>query len=57
MLNVVYKMLSSCIANIFFFKVLSCIIHPNQTEFLAERFIRENVRIIYEKIAYEDKEK
>ena len=54
-LNVVYKILLSCIAYRIK-KVLARIIHANQSGFLPGRFIGENIRIIYDIIAYTEKE-
>ena len=47
LLNVSYKLLSSCIANRFK-SVLHYVIHENQKGFLRGRFIGENTRLIYD---------
>ena len=47
LLNSTYKMLAGTIANRLK-KVLNAIIHPDQTAFMKNRFIGENIRITYD---------
>lgn len=54
MLNVVYKMASSVIANRLK-SVLQNVIHQDQKGFISGRFIGENVRLIYD-ILFETKQ-
>ena len=51
LLNVTYKLLSRCLANRLV-KVLSKLIHTDQKGFLPNRFIGENIRVIYDLISY-----
>ena len=51
LLNVTYKVLSSCIANRLK-TVLHDIIHDDQKGFLAGRYIGENTRAIYDIFAF-----
>jgi exonuclease III/hemoglobin-like flavoprotein len=53
LLNVVYKLASTCISNRIK-KVLNNIIHEDQTGFIASRFMGENVRTTYD-ILFETK--
>ena len=54
MLNVIYKLASSVIANRLK-TVLNKIVHPDQKGFIAGRFIGENIRLIYD-ILFESKQ-
>ena len=47
LLNVSYKIISTWVAERMK-KVLSKIIHMDQTEFLSGRFIGENIRVVYD---------
>lgn len=51
LLNVVYKIGSSCIANRIK-TVLSKLISQDQTGFMANRYIGDNIRLIYDLISY-----
>ena len=53
LLNVIYKIGSSCIANRMK-RVLPQLIHTDQTGFLKGRYIGENIRWIYDTISYLD---
>ena len=55
LLNVTYKILSSCIASRIK-KVLPCIIHESQKGFMKGRYIGENIRLIYDTIVVAEKE-
>ena len=55
LLNVDYKIVSKAIANRFK-KVLNSVISPDQTGFLSNRYIGENVRLILDIIEYVDNE-
>ena len=54
LLNVVYKIGSSCIANRIKL-VLPKLINEDQTGFIRNRYIGENIRLIYDAIAYLEK--
>ena len=56
LLNVSYKLLSSCIANRIK-QVLQHIIHENQRGFMKGRYIGENTRIVYDIIQISNKHK
>ena len=45
LLNIVYKMSSSCIANRLK-KVLPSLINENQTEFMSNRYMGDSIRLI-----------
>ena len=49
LLNVIYKIGSSCIANK---KVLPTLIDYDQTGFISNRYIGDNIRLIYDLISY-----
>ena len=51
LLNVIYKLASGCIANRLK-KVLPHLIHENQKGFLKDRFIGENIRLLYDILLY-----
>ena len=53
LLNVIYKLASTVIANRFK-KVLNNVINENQKEFIAGRFLGENIRLIYD-VLFESK--
>ena len=53
LLNVVYKLGSSCIANRLK-NVLPFLIHENQKGFMSGRFIGENIRLLYDLLLYTD---
>jgi len=53
LLNISYKLASSCIANRLK-KVLSHLISPDQSGFLAGKFIGENIRQVYDIMNYTD---
>ena len=55
LLNVVYKIVSTCLANRLR-KVLSVVIHTDQKGFLPGRFIGKNIRMIYDIIALVEKQ-
>ena len=52
LLNVIYKIGSSCIANIIFFKVLPTLIDDDQTGFISNRYRGDNIRLINDLINY-----
>lgn len=54
LLNVIYKIGSSCIANCLK-QVLPRIINEDQTAFIRNRYIGDNLRLIYDTIACLDK--
>ena len=47
-----YKIGSACIANINFFKVLPTLIDGDQSDFISNRYIGDNIRLIYDLINY-----
>ena len=53
LLNVFYKIASSCIANRIK-KTLSILIHESQKGFMSGRFIGENIRLLYDIMLYTD---
>ena len=53
LLNVLYKIASSCIANRMK-KTLSILIHESQKGFMSGRFIGENIRLLYDIMMYTD---
>ena len=53
LLNVLYKIASSCIANRIK-KTLSILIHESQKGFMSGRFIGENIRLLYDIMMYTD---
>ena len=53
LLNVVYKLGSTCIANRLK-TVLPFLIHENQKGFMSGRFIGENIRLLYDILLYTD---
>ena len=53
LLNVLYKIASSCIANRIK-KTLSILIHESQKGFMPGRFIGENIRLLYDIMMYTD---
>ena len=55
LLNVVYKIGSTCIANRLK-RVLPSLISEDQTGFMANRYIGDNIRLIYDLISYLNKE-
>jgi exonuclease III/uncharacterized protein (UPF0305 family) len=55
LLNVVYKIGSSCIAKRIK-KALPSLINEDQTGFMANRYLGENLRLIYDTIAYLDEQ-
>ena len=54
LLNVLYKIASSCIANRMGEKTLSILIHESQKGFMSGRFIGENIRLLYDIMKYTD---
>ena len=52
LLNVIYKIGSSSIANIIVFTVLPTLIDDDQTGFISNRYIGDNIRLIYDLINY-----
>ena len=56
MLNVVYKIGSTCHANRLKTVLLS-LIDEDQTGFIANRLIEDNIRLIYDLISYLNREK
>ena len=56
LLNVVYKIGATCIANRLK-SILSKLINDDQTGFVKNRFIGDNIRLIYDMIHYLDSEK
>ena len=54
LLNVSYKLASACIANRLK-KVLPALISPDQTGFIAGRYIGENIRALYDIMYYTEK--
>ena len=54
--NVSYKLASACIANRLK-KILPCLIHNDQTGFIAGRYIGENIRTLYDLFKYTEKQK
>ena len=50
MLNIAYKIASGCIARRIKAK-LPQIISPDQTGFMADRFIGDNIRLVYDVLA------
>lgn len=55
LLNVIYKIGSTCIANRLK-KVLPSLINEDQTGFISNRFIGDNIRLIYDLISYLNEE-
>lgn len=53
LLNVLYKIASSCIANRIK-KILPFLIHESQKGFMSGRFIGENIRLLYDIMLYTD---
>ena len=51
LLNVVYKIVSACIAKRLK-SVLPSLINEDQTGFMANRYIGDNIRLIYDLISY-----
>ena len=51
LLNVSYKLLSSCLSNRLK-AVLEKLIHENQKGFLSGRYIGENIRLVYDILSY-----
>ena len=56
LLNVVYKIGSACIANRLK-TVLPSLVNEDQTRFIANRFIGDNIRLAYDLFIYLNREK